>query len=129
MCFFKSFIYIYIFSLIAKSRNGNNLLKTLDLKISKAQTEKRLNTKPCDKPTKMDERKWQDFSSFDYLNDFAVPLDYPGDKKETNEEDEDVHIPTSKAWGKITEHFPPRLNNREHEDERNLKDTNLPIGE
>lgn len=71
-----------------------------------------------------DDKTWTKFASMDYLNDFAVQLDYPSDKEEID----DVQVPTSKAWGKITEHFPIRTSG-EKENEENLRGTNLPIGE
>ncbi|KAK6640098.1 hypothetical protein RUM43_008375 [Polyplax serrata] len=70
-----------------------------------------------------DDKTWTKFASMDYLNDFAVQLDYPSDKEEID----DVQVPTSKAWGKITEHFPIRTSG-EKENEENLRGTNLPIG-
>lgn len=71
-----------------------------------------------------DGKKWLKLASMDYLSDFAVQLDYPGDKKEI----EEIYVPMSKAWGKITEHFPARSSDK-NEDEINLKGTSLPIGE
>lgn len=65
----------------------------------------------------------------DYVDDFAVQLDLPGDQEEVEEDDAEDSIPMNKAWGKIAENFPIRPPEKKDEKEKMPKDTNLPIGE
>lgn len=62
--------------------------------------------------------------SADYPADFAL-----GEGNSDGEEDEEDEEPPpqSKAWGKITELFPPRSGGREDKDSA-PKDTHLPLG-